>query len=371
MHIAFAINPYQQFSGVGTYYRNLYMQLRKIEPDIRITVFLPKDAPIEAIDFFRKENTYRMPIPNAPSWKRALYTYWYRNINSWWKGEAIDLLHSFSFPGLFCSGKNIMTIYDMRAEDFPSINSPMRNIYAKLMKKSALQRMDGLITISEFTRERLVHHYPEVKNRSTAIHLGGGDRFINSKKVVSPLPHPYILAVSHIMPRKNLALLVNGFNLLLQKNSTLHHHLLIVGKKYEQDLLFEKALADAQCKDRIHLSATLSENELAAAYRDASLFVFPSLYEGFGIPLLEAGSFGVPCLAANTSVFREMMVDSSDLLFESSNPQDLCNKMEKIIVSPEAANATSNLMKSISNRFTWKATASKTANYYKLLIGKN
>lgn len=363
MCIGFIINPYQKYSGVGTYYRNLFQNLVLLNSEITIIVFLPKDVDKEAFDFFKDVECVSMPVPSTPSWKRALYTYKYRNIDSWWHGKKIDVLHSFSFPGFFCSGKNVLTVYDMRTEDMPAINTPLRNLYSGFFKKNVLKKMDGIIAISDFTRNQLAKHYPITKSKSRTIYLGGGDRF-NNIVGEKPLDSTYILSVGHLMPRKNLSVLIKAYDLLVKERSCTHN-LLIIGKYFEKDLEFDVAMKNTPNKDRIIIMSNLTEKQLAGAYANAELFVFPSLYEGFGIPLLEAGSFSIPCLASTSSVFPEMLKGHEDLLFESNNYKELAIKMASTLFNAEIKASNINIVSKLSKVMNWNTMSKNTLLFYK------
>lgn len=369
LHIGFVLSPYQEYSGVGVYTHNLIRSLLRLAPQNTYTVFVAIDWAEKARKSLPGVRIVPTDIPNGPSWRRGLASWRYRRIAERFGPLSVDILHSCSFPGFTCSGVNFLTVYDMRSEDLPAINQPLRNTYSRFMKRSALRRMDGIITISEFTRSRLVHHFPEVGNKAFSVLLGGGDRFMGCKDGTPPLDRPYVLAVSHIMARKNLGLLVTAFNQLIEK-SGLTHALLIIGKQYEQDIEFTRALESSRYRDRIVIRSGLMECELATAYRHAALFVFPSLYEGFGIPLVEAGVFGIPSLAAKTSVFPEMFPNNQEYLFAPNSPNELTDKMLSLLGDESTREKASIVMKALSEKMTWERTARETLKVYKMLHDK-
>ncbi len=363
LQIGLAISPYEEHSGVGVYCHSLIRQLTRQAPQHGYTVFVARDLAEKARENLPNVRIVPTDVPNGPSWKRALASWRFRRIAERFGPVDLDILHSLSFPGFSCSGINIITVYDMRAEDLPSINQPLRNAYARILKRSALSRMDGVVTISEFTRSRLVHHYPEVQDKVCPILLGGGDRFANCGVSAPPLDSPYVLTVSHLMPRKNLGLLVRAYDRLIEQ-SGFSHKLLIVGKQYGPDAVFAHALKSSKCRERIVIRSGLTECELAAAYRHAALFVFPSLYEGFGIPLLEAGAFGIPSLAAKTSVFPEMLAENPEYLFSPDSPDELAHKMRYLLEDESARRKASMVMKALSERMTWERMAKETLRVY-------
>jgi len=370
MNIGFAIAPYQRYSGVGVYYHQLINQIVRLYPGNNYYVYVSAESHADALKAFPAVNVVPVNVPNGPSWKRALYTYRYNDVSGHYGPKSLDLLHSFSFPGFVCRGKNILTVYDMRDEDMPALNRPLRNYYGRFLKRRTLRKFDLLIAISDFTRRRLVHHYPEVENKVRVIHLSGGERFagIAERSGCSKNSErgQYILAVSHLMPRKNLAVLIRAYDMLITRYP-LPHRLLIVGRKYENDNAFDRALHSASFKDRIEIISSLDEEALSGCYREASLFVHPAVYEGFGIPVLEAASFRIPVLASNTSSLPEILEDP-ECLFDPLDAEGLCLKMFKSLVDDKFRARIIDSGQRCLARFSWETTAEMTYESYRLKL---
>lgn len=211
-------------------------------------------------------------------------------------------------------------------------------LYAKLVINQAVTKSDRVITISEFSKAEIIKYTKLPKLSKIELIYCGVDHglfkvitkgeALNKIRVKYNLPTKYILFVGNIKPHKNLKVLVNALALLKDKMGGCK--LVIVGKKdgfiNGDPLLFDQISKDQFLKDSIYFTGFVPNEDLPFLYNLASLFVFPSRYEGFGLPPLEAMACGCLVLVSNAASIPEICGNSARY-FDPSSPEDLANKI--------------------------------------------
>jgi glycosyltransferase involved in cell wall biosynthesis len=177
------------------------------------------------------------------------------------------------------------------------------------------------------------------------------------------LRQPYILAVGKISPRKNLEMVIRALDKL---HSRIPHHLVTVGGdgwdfKGIKDLVATLGLAD-----RVHSLGFVSDETLNALYAKASLFIYPSLFEGFGLPVLEAMATGCPVITSNLSSLPEVAGEAA-LLIDPRNLDEMASAIEAICTDSTLASALQRNGKKRAGQFSWKKCAEETALIYRIL----
>lgn len=202
-------------------------------------------------------------------------------------------------------------------------------LYFKLMYKKAAIGSKKIVTVSEFSKRRIISVLNKSPNFIQVIYNGISDSFTNfrfenvqNKKSIKKynLPSKYILCLSTLEPRKNLRLLVKAFNdLIIEKRIQID--LVLAGRKgWAMDDLLNGISEEA--KKRIHFTGFISEESLPYVYKNASVFVFPSTYEGFGIPPIEAMSIGIPVITSDSSSLPEILGNAA-FYFKNNNLDSL------------------------------------------------
>ena len=214
----------------------------------------------------------------------------------------------FAFPNpLLFFNKNIYnTIHDMGRWDFPGKNK-LAWFYFKITESIALKRAKKIFTVSEFSKER-IHVNTGVDKRNIIVTYNGISKNISESGAVIEnvrkkykLPEKYIMFLSTLQPRKNLRLLVEAFSEVMNKVT---YNLVLIGRKgWEVDELVEQYSAG----DRIVFTGFVDDEDVAAIYKNAICFVFPTLYEGFGIPPVEALAMGTPVISSDSSCMKEIL----------------------------------------------------------------
>lgn len=257
------------------------------------------------------------------------------------------------------SGKVINTICDVTYLRFPeSMNEKNLSRITKNIDYS-IERSDSIITISEFSKNEISELLKVSKEKISVIYCAPSFSeykvdFVKIKNKYK-ISSPYLLYVGTIEPRKNIVRLVKSFE-LLKKNFNLPHKLVLAGSVGWKTENIIKTINKSSFRDDIILTGYISEEEKNTLYTNSEIFVFPSLYEGFGIPPLEAMHFGCPVVCSNVASLPEIVGEAAELV----NPFDEITIAEGIIKVLNNKNYRSKLIESgyiQEQKFSWDESA--------------
>ena len=253
----------------------------------------------------------------------------------------------------------VVTVHDLIPEKYPFIFSNPAKIYAD--RKFTFQTADALICISKSTRDDLVSHYSINQKKIYTIYHGF-NRLEPNESAACPT-RPYILFVGQRNSYKNFELLLQAFI----ESDKLSANLDIVsfgGNTWTQKEL--RFISQHNLNDKIHHIAG-SDALLATYYQNAEVFVYPSAYEGFGMPLLEAMSLGCPVVAFNNSSIPEIAGSAAEL-FNKEEPDALASSIERVVYDSEYRTELISKGMERVKHFSWRKCAEKTLNVYKKVI---
>ena len=245
----------------------------------------------------------------------------------------------------------------------------------------SIQREDWVLTVSESTRNDLCNYRPVDPDRIIAIpNAASAELFfpITQPEWIEAVrakygvpPGDYILTLHSLAPTKNLPHLARSFVKLLRQERLDALTLVIAGGQ-EHSVAGLRASLDSSGvnTEQIHFTGYVDDADLAALYSGALAFVFPSLYEGFGLPVLEAMQSGCPVIASNTSSLPEIVGDAG-LLVSPSNEDELCAAMLKVYTDSSLRATVSTASRQRASRFSWERTARSTIDVYKKIIASS
>lgn len=282
----------------------------------------------------------------------------------------VNLFMAFPVP-FFTHAKNMIdTIHDVCFIDCPETMNKKSELYFKVLQKAAVKKCRKIITISEFSKKRIIETLKVPEEKIIMIYCGIADSFIApvfNENVLDKyhLPSNYILSLSTIEPRKNLALLIKSYEELVLANK-LNADLVLAGRKgWKVDNIL--ADVDKSVLERIHFTGFIDDSDLPTIYHMAKLFVFPSKYEGFGIPPLEAMSCGTLVLSSDSTALPEVCGDAA-LYFANDNQKSLSEQLVNAFsLSDEERDNYINAGKTEVTRFSWKKEAIKLRDYIETL----
>lgn len=234
----------------------------------------------------------------------------------WARGDCVDVFWSprHHLPLQLPRGiARVVTVHDLVWKRFPQTMRRFNWLLERVLMAPSLQRADSIIAVSEFTRGEIAALYPDVALRCAVVHEAAEPERTHFENTI-PLPRePYFLFVGTLEPRKNLMRLLQAFALALPQLSD-SYKLLIAGAGGWGDVDLPAELQRLGIERNVALLGRVSEYELQALYSAAYALVMPSLYEGFGLPALEAMSHGKPVIASNCGALPEVVGDAGILV---------------------------------------------------------
>jgi glycosyltransferase involved in cell wall biosynthesis len=286
-----------------------------------------------------------------------------------------DILHAtFYEPGVLRhvrGGKLVVTVLDMIPEKFPELY-PATGFYGRFVtrrwidgKRTLCERADAILAISEHTKQDVVSFYGIDPSRITVMHLGNNLSGGADKPRPDGVAPRYVLFVGTRNTYKNFGFFIEAIATLLAKSADLGV-LCIGGGALAPD---EVALIERHGLAGRVIQRSVRDDELAACYAHAAAFVFPSRYEGFGIPILEAFACGCPALVANASCFPEIAGDAA-LYFDPDDRDSLRTALERVLGDSTLRDGLVAKGRERVKRFTWDATAQQTLTAYRGLVGR-
>ena len=295
-------------SGAGQRFVGIYRELIKCLPDSEFIVYEPADCAIG--DWFEGAPnvvTRRTPVPSEgrarkfigglPYWRSAL------------PNEDFDIFEQFNLPLIkFASGRTLLTIHDIRGLQADA-GALERSVFRSVLGRS-LRMADHVVTVSEAMKEELLGVFPGI---SISVIYNGIDAVeferVSDSELLAfrqkfTLPQEFILSVGHIEKRKNFQRLVEAIACLRDEGRSCC--LVIIGNDSGERAEIDKRIRLLNLESNVKVLSCLTDLEVRCAYKACNLFVFPSIYEGFGIPILEAMAVGCPLVLSDIPVFREI-----------------------------------------------------------------
>ena len=221
--------------------------------------------------------------------------------------------------------KLVSTIHDLAEFVVPEKYSRMRAFIRRCIVRNQIKKSDHIITVSQYSKNDICSRFGVEKEKVTVVYNSVEEPKINELQE----PDDYILYVSEIERAKNLRTLIRSYVLLPGKIKS-KYKLFVVGKKGNDYENVVQLIKDNEIEDRVHFFGFVSDDELKELYSKAYCFVFPSLFEGFGLPVLEAMAKGTPVICSNSSSIPEVG-GSAVLTFDPLDENELMNQIVKLI----------------------------------------
>lgn len=351
-------------SGDETYFRNLAAQFALLAPenDYRMYYTSPRAEPfLRSLggSFHSRRLAFSNPFLRVPlAYPLAL------------RREPVDVFHT-QYVGVPAGGaRMVLTVHDLSFEKYPETFPWNRRRFLQLSRWSA-RRAARVIAVSESTKRDLVSLYGVPAERIAVVHNGVSDDFgpvepaaRSAVALARGIQGDYLLSVGALQPRKNLRRLVAAF-LEARRRPGFEGRLVLVGKKawgpgdWDRDAESAFAAGDILCTGHVEAS------ELPALYAGARLFAYPSLYEGFGLPVAEAMACGAPVLCSNTSSLPEVGGDAAAYV-DPLDVRGIASAITSLWSDEGRRREMSRLGLEQARRFSWESAARKTLEVYAL-----
>ena len=342
-----------QYAGVHYYLAQLVDALDNIDTKHQVLLFRPKpDGNLK--------NITQVEVPTLSFPGSQVYRFFYQLPNIVEKHKPDIVIEPGHFGPFNISNKikRATIIHDLTPLLFPKMHRWHSQLLQKIFLPSILKKADLVITNSKYTSKDVASYFPITKEKLHEV-IPGRDTFF--KKIIKPatlekynISSPYLLFIGTIEPRKNILLLIKAFNLF--KKEGFKHQLVIVGKKgwhYKESML---AIENSPFKDYIHLPGYIDRVDLPVLYTMAEQFIYPSRYEGFGLPVLEAMCCETPVITTNISSLPEVGGEAA-LYFEENDEKQLFEQMLKLATSSELRKQQIKKGLEQIKKFNWKETA--------------
>jgi len=353
-------------AGIGTYIYSLLSQYFKYDlSNKNLDFFLQQ----RVSDFFGDNKNIRKVYFNINSnkkriiYEQLLIPYISRKYN-------YDVIHftDYQIPLLMSRKGMILTVHDLSFLKEDDIFTKSSSLYKKFVLPSSLKKADRIIAVSENTKKDILKYFPSI-NENKIVVIYEGTRFDDSKiykystdvLLKYNIKDPYILYVGTIEPRKNIVNIIRAFKTIVAKNPNIK--LVIVGKKgWLYDEIFNE-VRNLSLENNIIFTGYVSDEDLPAFYKNAILFIYPSKYEGFGLPPLEAMSFGCPVITSNISSLPEVVGDAG-ILVNPGSVEEISDAMNSILLNNDLRNDLSERSLKRAKMFSWDITAKATLKVY-------
>lgn len=288
--------------------------------------------------------------------------------------KCLDIVHSnnFRFPKDI-SAKKVVTIYDVCFMDYPEYATEANRLFCYRGTLDSMLFADKIIAISEYTKHRLLHFFPFVDEKKIeVVYCGNRSALLKEKDNLSLIhrfglsENEYYLSVGTIEPRKNYFTLLKAYKIYKEKTKN-YKKLCIAGGYGWMEENFKQRIVGLGLGDDVVVTGYVSDEQLANLYRYCFAFVYPTWYEGFGLPVLEAMNFGKPVIASNVTSIPEITEDAAILAV----PGDVEALMEGMCALELEPDMRSKLVSNIQGRlekFSWIESARKLVDIYYTLI---
>ncbi|MBP3818295.1 MAG: glycosyltransferase family 4 protein [Butyrivibrio sp.] len=342
----------QKYGGISRYYYELIQYLKKQEDvcaEIRCLFSKNKYFEGKLDDYSCKDFKFLY----GKSYINMFYFDWILNNSDY------DIFHPTYYNPYYvekCKGKVVITVHDMIHEIYPEMVHNAKKIID--WKKKCVNKADHIIAISERTKADLLYYFPHLTEEKISVVYHGGPREY-ATDIIEGIPSKYVLFVGQRLRYKNFDVLCKAMNMLMKDDPEIYL-MCVGGGKFTKDEL-KKMRYPSRC-----IQYDLSDNKLNYAYQNAQCFVFPSKYEGFGIPILEAFGNNCPIILSNTSCFPEIAGDAA-LYFEPDNYKELFEKMRDLIYGNDKGKYIRKGISRLQN-FSWDKVGTQTLDIYKALV---
>ena len=285
-----------------------------------------------------------------------------------------DLVHftNFNFPVAY-KGKFVITIHDLTLLHFKNYRSSLASklfykvkdqVMRNIVLRQGIGKSSSVIVPTEYVKDDVSKTFKVRKNKIQVTYEAVEQNFaspaINLEK--RGINKPFILYVGNAYPHKNLERMILAFGRLVTKYM-LDYQLVIAGKKDSFHEGLEAAIKEAGLEDRVVFTGYVTDRELAGLYKNAKLYVFPSLSEGFGLPPLEAMAYGLPVVSSNSTCLPEVLGDAA-VYFDPKSIVEMSNAMVSVLTDDKLSSELIKKGQKQVKKYSWKKTAKETLAIY-------
>lgn len=344
-----------QGTGLGMYTEKLIINLAKIDSKNQYAIFLKK----ENRDYLNLPKNFKK-VPADISWYSLAEQL---KMPSIFKSQNLDLLHvpHFNVP-IFFRGKFVVTIHDLIHHQFSETSATTKNLLTFNAKRIAYRKIIGnaihksqkIITPSNFVKDEILKNFKVDPSKIVVTYEAAEEEYFEKTSVKK---ENFIIYVGNSYPHKNLNELLDAMQNVKDTKLVLVCPRDIFSQRLKKEI--EKRNLD----EKVELKGYLTSDKLSKLFQKAQAYIFPSLSEGFGIPGLNAMASGIPLLASNISVLKEVYGNAA-LYFDPKDSDDISQKINRVLRDEKLKSELIKKGKAQVKKYSWQKMAGKTLNMY-------
>jgi glycosyltransferase involved in cell wall biosynthesis len=353
-----------QLAGNESYATNLIEALAQIDQKNQYALYVTKQAAVDRFADRWPNFKIRRTLPHTPLVRVPL------TLSAELRTNPVDVLHvQFTAPP-FTPCPLVVSIHDLSFEDLPETFNRRSRAQLRLTVRRSARKAAQVLTLSEFSRKQIIDKYKIDPDRIAVTPLAAPAHFapvtdeteLSRIRQTYGIKRDYILSLGSLQPRKNLVRLIRAYSLLrdLKAKAPL---LVLAGKRgWLYDEILRAASAD-KIRDDVVFTEYVEEKDLPALYSGATCFLYPSYYEGFGLPVVEAMQCGTPVITGNRTSLPEV-VDGAGVLIDPFNERELAEATARVIDHPDYRAELRVKGLERAKAFSWTTTAKLTLRAY-------
>jgi glycosyltransferase involved in cell wall biosynthesis len=357
-------------AGNETYATNLIEALAEIDTVNQYTIYVTKGTALDRFNNRWPNFSVHMTLPHTPLVRIPL------TLSAELRRNPVDVLHVQYTAPPFAPCPVVPTIHDLAFEHLPHTFKRRSWMQLRITVRRTARKAAHIITVSNYSRHDLIETYKIAAERITVIPEAAPSHFapvtdadeLRRVRERYGIVNDYILAVGSIQPRKNLVRLIGAYSHLRRERPQARlPHLVIVGKRawlYSETL---RAAQNQEISANVVFTGYVSEADLPALYSGALCFVYPSYFEGFGLPPLEAMQCGTPVIAGNRTSLPEVLGDAA-VLVDPFDIRDLAPAIGRVLDNPDFRSQLRVKGLERARRFSWQETARLTLQVYERVV---
>lgn len=286
------------------------------------------------------------------------------------------LVHVQYTAPVACPVPVVVSVHDVSFLEHAGFFSPARVLQLRQTVSRTVARSARVLTPSEFSRQSIERHYPAAQGKTVVVHNAVSRRFRQGNREQAKertrkrfgIDSPFLLNVGDLQPRKNQVGLIRAFEQLLRQHPHLPHRLVLAGQDKWDAPTVRQAAAKSPAASRVHLIGYVSDDDLHMLYNACEVFVFPSFYEGFGIPILEAMACGCAVACSNVSAMPEV-ADGAAIFFDPRSESEMTRAVRDLVLDAELRARMERLGLQRAAGFSWEQAARATLGVYYEVAG--
>lgn len=342
--------------GTEIYLRNLLAALAEVDEVNQYVIFANRETGLDLTP--RRQNFHTVPQPVRASFRPARIVWEQTALPFGARRHRLDVLFNPGFTApVRCPCPQVTVFHDLQHKRHPEFFRWFDLPFWRLLLWAAARRSELLVAVSTTTAADLVRYYDIAPAKIRVIPHGVEEQFLEISRERTTRCEPFILSVSTLHPHKNLDRLVRVFARFRAKRP--EYRLVLAGLRGFHAAAVERAIAETGLTGSVRLTGWIPRAELYGLYRAAAAFIYPSLFEGFGLPVLEALAAGIPTACSDIEPLRSL-AEGAALLFDPNDDEAILGAMERL-VSDEALRARiAAVGPARARRYSWRSTAEAT-----------